>query len=43
MKELTSCDIGIKLPLNPKFSEYADGGNIEELDYPPLMNLLKNR
>lgn len=41
MKELTSCDIGIKLPLNPKFSEHADGGNIEELDYPPFDEFAK--
>jgi len=41
MKELTGCDIAIKLPLNPKFSEYADNGNIEDLGYPPFDEFAK--
>jgi len=36
MKNFTHCDISIRLPLSPIFTEYVDNGNIEDLDYPPF-------
>lgn len=42
MKNLTHCDISIRLPLSPIFTEYVDNGNIEDLDYPPFNEFVEN-